>query len=100
MVIVVQFVTSVLVLRGTPAQNIMLCILAQVYVRFFCCLRILLGPDWLASQCIAPTLIILRIGLGKAIDTSTLNPTFTSIQYADPPTSVADVETKKEPYQA
>jgi hypothetical protein len=35
MVIAVQFITSVLVLHGTPAQNIMLCVLAQVYVRFF-----------------------------------------------------------------
>jgi hypothetical protein len=106
LVIVAQFITSVLVLRGIPAQNIMLCVLAQVYVRFsfaFC------EYCWILTgwrQCIAPTLIILRIGLGKAIDTTSLNATFTSIQYADPPTSVANgeheksLEAKKDPYPA
>jgi hypothetical protein len=33
MVIIVQLITSVLVLRGFPSQNIVLCMLAQVYVR-------------------------------------------------------------------
>jgi hypothetical protein len=99
LVIAVQFITSVLVLRGIPAQNIMLCVLAQVYVRFsfsFC------DYCWILCQCIAPTLIILRIGLGKAIDTTSLNATITSLRYADAPTSVTDreLETKKQSFQA
>ena len=83
MVIVVQLITSVLVLRGMPSQNILLCMLAQVYVRSHTHVLVgLVGDGFFGheSQGIAPTIIILRIGMGKSIDT-TLNATLNTVQY-------------------
>jgi hypothetical protein len=90
MVIIVQFITSVLVLRNIQAQNIVLCVLAQVYVRFVCSFFLLvvcehLNPYYFASTVHRPNVDHPphRLGQGHRDDIPERNDHFPPIRSSD-----------------
>jgi hypothetical protein len=81
MVIVIQLIYCVLASTDNPSNNAALCVAVQVYVRalFIWCE---FTTDCWVWQGIAPTIIIFRVGIGRAVDPNFKETAISSIRFA------------------